>query len=108
MGIALRTGNTLSLNLAPMVWKQLAGIPLTPADLSEVDRDYVLGESIFSPISQREIAFFGLSLNIFFLSQVCCVFETWIRTKRCSRCSRCLSRHRQPRAPKCPCPPNTS
>ena len=43
MGIAIRTGSPLSLNLAEPVWKQLAGILLTPADLTEVDRDYVPG-----------------------------------------------------------------
>nr|XP_012152188.1 PREDICTED: E3 ubiquitin-protein ligase HERC2 [Megachile rotundata] len=43
MGIAIRTGSPLSLNLAEPVWKQLAGVPLTPADLTEVDRDYVPG-----------------------------------------------------------------
>lgn len=43
MGIAIRTGSPLSLNLAEPVWKQLAGIELTPADLTEVDRDYVPG-----------------------------------------------------------------
>ncbi|XP_017887257.1 E3 ubiquitin-protein ligase HERC2 [Ceratina calcarata] len=43
MGIAIRTGSPLSLNLAEPVWKQLAGMPLTPADLTEVDRDYVPG-----------------------------------------------------------------
>lgn len=43
MGIAVRTGSPLSLNLAEPVWKQLVGLPLTPADLNEVDRDYVPG-----------------------------------------------------------------
>ncbi|XP_078045783.1 E3 ubiquitin-protein ligase HERC2 [Augochlora pura] len=43
MGIAIRTGSPLSLNLAEPVWKQLAGSSLTPADLTEVDRDYVPG-----------------------------------------------------------------
>lgn len=43
MGIAIRTGSPLSLNLAEPVWKQLAGMPLTPADLTEIDRDYVPG-----------------------------------------------------------------
>ncbi|XP_068082847.1 E3 ubiquitin-protein ligase HERC2 [Anabrus simplex] len=43
MGIAIRTGSPLSLNLAEPVWKQLAGMNLTPADLTEVDRDYVPG-----------------------------------------------------------------
>lgn len=43
MGIAIRTGSPLSLNLAEPVWKQLVGLPLTPADLNEFDRDYVSG-----------------------------------------------------------------
>lgn len=43
MGIAIRTGSPLSLNLAEPVWKQLAGMSLTPADLTEIDRDYVPG-----------------------------------------------------------------
>ncbi|KAL2717183.1 E3 ubiquitin-protein ligase HERC2 [Vespula squamosa] len=43
MGIAIRTGSPLSLNLAEPVWKQLTGASLTPADLTEVDRDYVPG-----------------------------------------------------------------
>lgn len=36
MGIAIRTGSPLSLNLAEPVWKQLAGMVLTPADITEV------------------------------------------------------------------------
>ena len=36
MGIAIRTGSPLSLNLAEPTWKQLAGMPLTLADLTEV------------------------------------------------------------------------
>jgi hypothetical protein len=43
MGIAIRTGSPLSLSLAEPVWKQLAGMVLTPADLTEVDRDDVPG-----------------------------------------------------------------
>jgi hypothetical protein len=43
MGIAIRTGSPLSLNLAEPMWKLLAGMTLTPADLTEVDRDYVPG-----------------------------------------------------------------
>lgn len=35
LGIAIRTGSPLSLNLAEPVWKQLAGMNLTIADLSE-------------------------------------------------------------------------
>ncbi|CAH1268469.1 HERC2 [Branchiostoma lanceolatum] len=43
MGIAIRTGSPLSLNLAEPVWKQLAGMPLTVTDLTEIDKDYVPG-----------------------------------------------------------------
>jgi len=43
MGIAIRTGSPLSLNLAEPVWKQIAGAALTPNDITEVDRDYVPG-----------------------------------------------------------------
>jgi E3 ubiquitin-protein ligase HERC2 len=43
MGIAVRTGSPLSLNLAEPMWKLLARTPLTPSDITEVDRDYVPG-----------------------------------------------------------------
>ncbi|CAL1297267.1 unnamed protein product [Larinioides sclopetarius] len=43
MGIAMRTGSPLSLNLAEPVWKQLTGMTLNPTDLTEVDKDYVAG-----------------------------------------------------------------
>ena len=43
MGVAIRTGSPLSLNLAEPVWKQLAGSSLTSSDITEVDRDYVPG-----------------------------------------------------------------
>lgn len=43
MGIAIRTGSPLSLNLAEPVWKQLAGMTLSTMDIGEVDRDYLPG-----------------------------------------------------------------
>ncbi|XP_038055580.1 E3 ubiquitin-protein ligase HERC2-like [Patiria miniata] len=43
IGIAIRTGSPLSLSLAEPVWKQLAGMPLTVTDLTEVDKDYMPG-----------------------------------------------------------------
>lgn len=46
MGIAVRTGSPLSLVLAEPLWKQLAGQELSPADLTELDRDYVPGELV--------------------------------------------------------------
>ena len=36
LGVAVRTKKPLDLHLAPMVWKQLAGMPLTVEDLEEV------------------------------------------------------------------------
>ena len=41
MGVAIRTGSPIQLNVAPPIWKQLVGLPLTINDLSEVDSDYV-------------------------------------------------------------------
>ena len=43
LGIAIRTGSPLSLNIAEPVWKQLAGMPLNVSDLTEIDKDYVPG-----------------------------------------------------------------
>lgn len=76
MGIAIRTGSPLSLNLAEPVWKQLAGMPLTLADLTEIDRDYIPGIAmcnillIIYHIEKKKsvpimvpINFFGYSFN---------------------------------------------
>ncbi|XP_033633807.1 probable E3 ubiquitin-protein ligase HERC1 isoform X2 [Asterias rubens] len=41
LGVAVRTKKPLDLHLAPMVWKQLAGMPLTVEDLEEMDFLYV-------------------------------------------------------------------
>ena len=38
IGIAIRTGNPLSLNLAEPMWKLLVGIGLDLKDISEVDK----------------------------------------------------------------------
>ena len=43
MGIAVRTGSPLSLNLAEPMWKLIAGASLTIKDISEVDKDYIPG-----------------------------------------------------------------
>ena len=39
MGIAIRTGSPLSLNLAEATWKQLTGMPMTLSDLTEVSQN---------------------------------------------------------------------
>ena len=43
MGIAIRTGSPLSLNLAEPMWKLIAGSSLTISDITEVDKDYMPG-----------------------------------------------------------------
>lgn len=45
LGIAVRTGSPLNLNLAEPVWKQLAGMKLSLTDLNEIDKDYVPGQT---------------------------------------------------------------
>ncbi|CAH1255597.1 HERC1 [Branchiostoma lanceolatum] len=40
-GVAIRTKKPLDLHLAPMVWKQLAGMPLTIDDVEDVDALFV-------------------------------------------------------------------
>ena len=45
IGIAVRSGSPLSINLAEPVWKQLVGLPLTVSDLTEIDKHYVPGAS---------------------------------------------------------------
>ncbi|XP_046392159.1 E3 ubiquitin-protein ligase HERC2-like [Ischnura elegans] len=62
MGVAIRTGSPLSLNLAEPVWKQLAGPSLTPAGLSEVDRDYVPGLTCIRDMDGDEAAFRSLAM----------------------------------------------
>ena len=53
IGIAVRSGSPLSINLAEPVWKQLVGLPLTVSDLTEIDKDYVPGISSKSHICLR-------------------------------------------------------
>ncbi|KAK8398901.1 hypothetical protein O3P69_004178 [Scylla paramamosain] len=62
MGIAIRTGSPLSLNLAEPVWKQLAGMVLTPADITEVDRHYVPGLMCIQQMEGDEKTFSSLDL----------------------------------------------
>ena len=41
MGISIRTGSPLSLNLAEPMWKLVAGSGLTPSDITEIDKGRV-------------------------------------------------------------------
>lgn len=46
IGIAIRTGSPLGLNLAEPMWKLLSGMKLMPTDLIEIDKDYVPGNFV--------------------------------------------------------------
>ncbi|KAL3879973.1 hypothetical protein ACJMK2_032247, partial [Sinanodonta woodiana] len=54
-GIAIRSGSPLSLNIAEPVWQQLAGMPLTVADLTEVDKDFVPGLMCIKEMSNEDL-----------------------------------------------------
>ncbi|XP_064637694.1 E3 ubiquitin-protein ligase HERC2-like isoform X2 [Lineus longissimus] len=56
LGIAIRTGSPLSLNLAEPVWKQLAGMPISVGDLTEVDKDYVPGLMCIKDMDDEALA----------------------------------------------------
>ncbi|CAH1964040.1 unnamed protein product [Acanthoscelides obtectus] len=62
MGIAIRTGSPLSLSLAEPVWKQLSGMELTPADLTEIDREYVPGLLCIRDAAPEEQLFQNLEM----------------------------------------------
>ncbi|XP_053688822.1 probable E3 ubiquitin-protein ligase HERC2 isoform X2 [Sabethes cyaneus] len=62
MGIAVRTGSPLSLNLAEPVWRQLCGETLRPSDLTEVDRDYITGLLYIRDIEDDPKAFASMEL----------------------------------------------
>ena len=64
MGIAIRTGSPLSLNLAEPVWKQLAGMALTPADITEVNIHKILIIFFF---------FFFFFIHTFFVACFTCI-----------------------------------
>ncbi len=40
MGCALRTGVYVNIDLAPIFWKTLTGLPLTKADLKDIDKSF--------------------------------------------------------------------
>lgn len=63
MGIAVRTGSPLSLNLAEPVWRQLTGETLRPSDLTEVDRDYVTSLICIRDMEDDMKVFYALDLS---------------------------------------------
>ena len=46
MGISVRTGSPLALDIAPPMWKLLVGLPLSVDDLIEIDKDYMAGKRL--------------------------------------------------------------
>lgn len=60
LGIAIRSGSPIDINLAPPVWKQLVGQQLTLDDLSEIDTDYMQG---LMYIRDNPEAFFGIDFT---------------------------------------------
>ena len=60
LGIAIRSGSPIDINLAPPVWKQVAGMQLTLEDLSEIDSDYITG---LMYIRENPEAFFGIDFT---------------------------------------------
>jgi len=63
MGIAIRTGAPLSLNLAEPMWKQLSGQCLTAKDITEVDRDYMPGLMCIRDMDGDSKAFSAMDMS---------------------------------------------
>lgn len=60
----------MSLNLAEPVWKQLAGMPLTVSDITEIDRDYIPGNCLIIGdygVSEKEIYILNVFLGLLFI-----------------------------------------
>jgi len=62
MGIAVRTGSPLSLDIAPPMWKLLVSLPLNQENLKEVDMDYVTGINYIRDLPAEEAAFDALDM----------------------------------------------
>ena len=60
LGIAVRSGSPINLQLAPPVWKQIGGQVLTLEDLSEIDTDYMQGLMF---IRENPEAFVGIDFT---------------------------------------------
>ena len=63
MGIAVRTGSPLSLNLAEPMWKMLAGSQLTLNDITEVDKDYMPGLFCIRDMEPDSKAFAAMDMS---------------------------------------------
>ena len=63
MGIAVRTGSPLSLNLAEPMWKLLAGSQLSLNDITEVDKDYMPGLLCIRDMEPDSKAFSAMDMS---------------------------------------------
>ena len=74
IGIAIRSGSPLSLNLAEPVWKQLVGLRLNLSDIEEIDRGFIAKYSYLyllgldavgsEEVDDDPIAALGLPFNV--------------------------------------------
>eukprot|EP00118_Oscarella_pearsei_P022139 m.252837 g.252837 ORF g.252837 m.252837 type:complete len:501 (+) comp40356_c1_seq2:12583-14085(+) len=76
-GIGIRTGQPISINLAPPVWKQLAGMRLTVGDLSEIDKEYVPSLVFIRDSSDDELE----DLDLTFATPGACGHEVALSTR---------------------------
>lgn len=88
MGIAIRTGSPLSLSLAEGVWRQLAGQPLRPQDLAEVDKDFLPAllcirdmtphNKVHTTYITCHIIYLNPTSVIFIDLNLCCEVKCWL------------------------------
>ncbi|KRX02870.1 HECT-domain-containing protein [Pseudocohnilembus persalinus] len=67
MGVCIRTGVNLALDLPPLFWKQIVGEKITPKDLEEIEQSFQNISKIIKTSSkeslEQEIADFGLTFH---------------------------------------------
>ena len=89
LGIAIRSGSPVDLQLAPPVWKQLVGETLTLQDLSEVDSDYIQGLlylQVHTPhVHLSFIVQFVYNVTVLYIS-LCCPIVRCMRLALLIRC----------------------
>ncbi|XP_063677273.1 E3 ubiquitin-protein ligase HERC2-like isoform X2 [Bolinopsis microptera] len=62
MGISVRTGSPLALDIAPPMWKLLVGLPLSIDDMIEIDKDYMAGINFFRDLPNKEEEFDAIDM----------------------------------------------
>ncbi|RWS12697.1 E3 ubiquitin-protein ligase HERC2-like protein [Dinothrombium tinctorium] len=64
MGIAIRTGSPLNLNLAEPIWSLLVGFNLTSTDITEIDRDFMPSMMAIKNLNEDELQKLDLPFKI--------------------------------------------